>query len=130
MQVFSNDLGSAPSTHLRVYTVESSLSSRAVFFSFVFCLSLHVSCLPASCLLHSPLFFAVILDGHATVTTVGDIFLLMGRDLELVEEAAAGNVVGIAGLDRHVLRSATLSSTPICPPFTGKSVDRCLLATL
>ena len=64
----------------------------------------------------------MILDGHATIATVGDIFLLMGRDLEMVEEAAAGNVVGIAGLDQHVLRSATLSSTPICPPFTGMRI--------
>jgi len=55
---------------------------------------------------------------HMSVSTISDVFLLMGRDLELVEAAPAGCVVGIAGLENHVLRSATISTTPICPPFT------------
>ena len=58
---------------------------------------------------------------HASSAVLGDVFLLMGRDLELVDEAPAGSVVGVAGLDAHVIRSATLSSTLLCPPFTGKN---------
>jgi ribosome assembly protein 1 len=49
---------------------------------------------------------------------VRQLYLLMGRDLELVDEVAAGNVLGIGGLEEHVLKSATLSSTVSCPAFT------------
>ena len=43
--------------------------------------------------------------------------MLMGRELELLESVPAGNVVGIGGLEEHVIKSATLSSTLDCPPF-------------
>lgn len=56
---------------------------------------------------------------HCTRATVGDLYVLMGRELERVERAPAGCVVGIAGLDEHVLKSATLSDRPACPPFAA-----------
>ncbi|XP_075235749.1 elongation factor-like GTPase 1 [Lycorma delicatula] len=55
---------------------------------------------------------------HITVTEISDLYLLMGRELELLEEVPAGNVVGIGGLEEHVLKSATLSSDIACPPFS------------
>lgn len=56
-------------------------------------------------------------DLHRTETTVDRLFLLMGRDLEDLDEVPAGNVFGIGGLDQHVLKSATLSSVIDCPSF-------------
>jgi ribosome assembly protein 1 len=40
---------------------------------------------------------------------------MMGRDLVDIAEAPAGAVVGIAGLEHHVLKTVTLSSTAECP---------------
>jgi len=54
---------------------------------------------------------------HVTRATVGSLYMLLGRDLEQVEKVPAGNVLGIAGLSSSVLKSATLSTTPWCPPF-------------
>lgn len=54
---------------------------------------------------------------HVTVATVEDFYLLMGRDIERIDFALAGNIVGIRGLDRHLIRTATLSSDIYCPPF-------------
>ncbi|KAB7503876.1 Elongation factor-like GTPase 1 [Armadillidium nasatum] len=48
---------------------------------------------------------------------VKDIYLLMGRHLERVNNAPAGSIVGIGGLE-GIFKSATLSSTPFCTPFT------------
>ena len=54
---------------------------------------------------------------HATRATIGNLYLLLGRDLEPVDRVPAGNVVGISGLSSSVLKSATLSSSPWCPAF-------------
>ncbi|XP_071449909.1 elongation factor-like GTPase 1 [Hetaerina americana] len=54
---------------------------------------------------------------HITLATVNELFLLMGRELEALEEAPAGNIIGIGGLEEHVLKSATLSSSIGCPSF-------------
>ncbi|XP_058453172.1 elongation factor-like GTPase 1 [Malaya genurostris] len=54
---------------------------------------------------------------HIAQVQVDHLFMLMGRQLEPVESVPAGNIVGIAGLQNHVLKTATLSSTPYCPPF-------------
>ncbi|XP_043240169.1 elongation factor-like GTPase 1 isoform X1 [Amphibalanus amphitrite] len=58
---------------------------------------------------------------HITECTVGPLYLLMGRALEELTEAPAGCVVGIGGLADHVLKSATLASTPACPAFSELS---------
>lgn len=42
----------------------------------------------------------------------------MGRELEELDEVPAGNILGIGGLDEHVLKTATLSSTFFCPSFS------------
>ncbi len=54
---------------------------------------------------------------HITVATVGELYLLLGRELHELGAAPAGSVVGIGGLEDHVLKSATVSSSPACPPF-------------
>jgi ribosome assembly protein 1 len=62
-------------------------------------------------------------DQHVTQVTLTRLFILMGRDLEEVSEAFAGNVVGIAGLEHHVLKSATLSDSLHCTPFVDLHVS-------
>lgn len=42
----------------------------------------------------------------------------MGRDLEDLDEAPAGNIVGIGGLQNHVLKTATISTSLHCPSFS------------
>lgn len=44
---------------------------------------------------------------------------MMGRELEFIESAPAGSVVGIGGLEKHILKFATLSSTLDCPALAG-----------
>ncbi|XP_064474853.1 elongation factor-like GTPase 1 [Ornithodoros turicata] len=60
-------------------------------------------------------------DEHVTVATVEKLYLLMGRDLEALDEVPAGSILGIGGLEKHVGRTATLSTDVACPPF----VDVC-----
>ncbi|XP_043933738.1 elongation factor-like GTPase 1 [Protopterus annectens] len=55
---------------------------------------------------------------HMACCTLEDLFLLMGRELEDLQEVPAGNVLGIGGLEDYVLKSATLSTSLACPPFT------------
>ncbi|XP_071508602.1 elongation factor-like GTPase 1 [Diadema antillarum] len=55
---------------------------------------------------------------HIAEFTVDSLFLLMGRELELLEEIPAGSILGIGGLEDIVLKSATISSTIACPAFT------------
>lgn len=62
-------------------------------------------------------------DEHATVATINRLFILMGRELESVESVSAGNVVGIGGLEGHILKSATLSDSLFCPPFVDLHVS-------
>jgi translation elongation factor EF-G len=63
------------------------------------------------------------LDTHCSkyVTTVPanqiKLFLMMGREIEPVDSVPAGNVFGIAGLEKHIMAAATLSSLPQCTPF-------------
>jgi len=71
---------------------------------------------------------------HAAEAVVGDIYVLMGRDLVAVESAPAGMVVGIAGLGSFIQKSATLSSsleTPSLTPmhFVGAPIVRVALET-
>lgn len=48
---------------------------------------------------------------HITEIEVKSLYLIMGRDLELLDEVCAGNVFGIGGLEGHVLKNGTLAST-------------------
>lgn len=54
---------------------------------------------------------------HLSVCSLDSLYLLMGRELEALEQVPAGNVLGIGGLEECVLKSATLSTSPACPPF-------------
>ena len=54
---------------------------------------------------------------HITKTKLGNLYILLGRELESVESVSAGNILGISDLSENVLKSATLSSTVWCPPF-------------
>lgn len=56
---------------------------------------------------------------HVQEAKVQALYLMMGRGLEPVATASAGNVVAIRGLGQHILKSATLSSTPYCWPFAS-----------
>jgi ribosome assembly protein 1 len=48
---------------------------------------------------------------HVSEITVQSLYLIMGRDLELLDEVCAGNVFGIGGLEGHILKNGTLAST-------------------
>ncbi|CAG0882744.1 unnamed protein product [Cyprideis torosa] len=56
-------------------------------------------------------------EHHATRCTLGKLYLMVGREMEPLEEAAAGNIVGIGGLEGHILKFGALSSTLACPPL-------------
>ncbi|XP_068693562.1 elongation factor-like GTPase 1 isoform X1 [Montipora foliosa] len=60
---------------------------------------------------------------HVASFIVQDLYLLMGRELENLDSVPAGNVLGIGGLESHVLKSATISSTVACPPFTALPME-------
>ncbi|XP_037553220.1 elongation factor-like GTPase 1 [Nematolebias whitei] len=55
---------------------------------------------------------------HLSCCSVENLYLLMGRELEELQEVPAGNVLGLRGLEDFILKSATLSTSPACPPFT------------
>ncbi|XP_047532275.1 elongation factor-like GTPase 1 isoform X1 [Vanessa atalanta] len=57
-------------------------------------------------------------DEHITCTEIKSLYILMGRELEDIDEAVAGNIIGIGGLQDHILKTATLSSTLACPAFS------------
>jgi ribosome assembly protein 1 len=57
-------------------------------------------------------------DEFVTKTTVKSIYLLMGRELESLDRALAGNIVGLGGFSEQILKSATISSTLACPGFS------------
>jgi ribosome assembly protein 1 len=48
---------------------------------------------------------------HISEITVQSLYLIMGRDVESLEEVCAGNVFGIGGLEGHILKNGTLAST-------------------
>ena len=56
---------------------------------------------------------------HVIKFTVNDIYLMMGRELELIDQVPCGNIVAIGSLENLVLKSATLSNTLFCPSFTS-----------
>ncbi|KAI9208762.1 P-loop containing nucleoside triphosphate hydrolase protein [Polychytrium aggregatum] len=62
-------------------------------------------------------------DKYRSEIIVEQLYLLMGRELQPLDEVPAGNVFGIGGLDAHVLKTATLSSTPECRSLGGLRVD-------
>ncbi|XP_005104612.1 elongation factor-like GTPase 1 [Aplysia californica] len=65
----------------------------------------------------------VLSQTHITAVEIKDIYLLMGRELETVDEVPAGNVLGIGGLEESILKSGTLATTLACPAFTDMYFD-------
>jgi ribosome assembly protein 1 len=77
---------------------------------------------PIEFLQRVPLGFSAPLDDlppvpHMACCSLESLYLLMGRELEELEEVPPGNVLGIGGLQDLVLKSATLCSLPSCSPF-------------
>lgn len=60
---------------------------------------------------------------NTSVVTIDSLYLLMGKEAIPVDSVPAGNIVGIGGLNSVVFKSATLSSTLACPPFTPLYLD-------
>lgn len=59
---------------------------------------------------------------------VSGVYMMMGRGLERLQQAQAGNIVAIGGLEHAILKSATLASTsaatPIAPMLFQASLIR------
>ncbi|PQQ03922.1 elongation factor-like GTPase 1 [Prunus yedoensis var. nudiflora] len=55
---------------------------------------------------------------HIQEAELQSLYLMMGQGLTHVASAHAGNLVAIRGLGQHILKSATLSSTKNCWPFS------------
>ncbi|XP_015125815.1 elongation factor-like GTPase 1 isoform X2 [Diachasma alloeum] len=55
---------------------------------------------------------------HITKVKIPKLYLMMGRELEAVPTVPAGNVLGIGGLEDHVLKTATISTDIMCPSFS------------
>src|SRR5690606_3453300 len=47
--------------------------------------------------------------------TISNLYLLMGRDIEELDIAYEGCLVGITGLEDHISKTGTLSSTLLLP---------------
>lgn len=56
---------------------------------------------------------------HVQEAELHSLYLMMGQGLKPVAFAKAGNIVAIRGLGQHILKSATLSSTKNCWPFSS-----------
>ncbi|ORX86638.1 P-loop containing nucleoside triphosphate hydrolase protein [Basidiobolus meristosporus CBS 931.73] len=54
-------------------------------------------------------------DRHCSQIKVQNLYLIMGRELQALQEVPAGNVFGIGGIEGHILKSGTISSTKECP---------------
>jgi ribosome assembly protein 1 len=56
-------------------------------------------------------------EGTCQEVVIEELYLMMGQGMFRVKEVPAGNILAIGGLDKYVLKSATLSSTRMCAPF-------------
>ncbi|CAH0390781.1 unnamed protein product [Bemisia tabaci] len=55
---------------------------------------------------------------HIMRAKLSDLYLLMGRELESLDEVPAGNVFGIGGLEDYIVKTGTLSTELACPAFS------------
>lgn len=64
------------------------------------------------------------IDGQEDIreAKIDYLFLLMGSSIQLLEEAPAGCIVGIADLEDIVLKTGTLSTSVQCPNFQKTKV--------
>ncbi|KAK7345919.1 hypothetical protein VNO77_16535 [Canavalia gladiata] len=56
---------------------------------------------------------------HIQEVELKSLYLMMGQGFKVVSSAQAGDIVAIRGLEQHILKSATLSSTKNCWPFSS-----------
>ncbi|KRY56574.1 Elongation factor Tu GTP-binding domain-containing protein 1 [Trichinella britovi] len=63
--------------------------------------------------------YAMVQSGNATLReiTIGQLYVMMGREFEAVDQVCAGNLVCIGGVQDLVARTATLSTDFNCPPL-------------
>lgn len=54
--------------------------------------------------------------------TVRAIYLMMGRNLDRIDEASEGMIVGIWGLQSHIVKTGTISSSDECWPLSGLDI--------
>ncbi|XP_073840449.1 elongation factor-like GTPase 1 isoform X2 [Musca autumnalis] len=59
---------------------------------------------------------------HISEVTIGDLYLFMGGELQALDEVPAGNIVGIGGLEKDIVKSGTLSNTMYCTSFSEMSI--------
>ncbi|KAI3816902.1 hypothetical protein L1987_10687 [Smallanthus sonchifolius] len=69
--------------------------------------------------LYDPLKTGDSVQKHIQEAELHSLYLMMGQGLTPVASARAGNIVAIRGLGQHILKSATLSSTKNCWPFSS-----------
>lgn len=69
--------------------------------------------------LYDPLKTGESVQKHIQEAELHSLYLMMGQGLKPVAAAKAGNIVAIRGLGHHILKSATLSSTKNCWPFSS-----------
>ncbi|RHZ72134.1 hypothetical protein Glove_245g13 [Diversispora epigaea] len=62
-------------------------------------------------------------DLHCSEVTIEGLYLMMGRELESLQEVPAGNVFGVGGLEGHILKNGTLSSTKKCKSLAGVTTE-------
>ena len=60
-------------------------------------------------------------DLHCSRIKVKRLFMMMGRDMEDLEQVPAGNVFAIDGVSESILKSGTLSTTLECPSLNQVS---------
>jgi ribosome assembly protein 1 len=56
-------------------------------------------------------------DGACQEIVIEELYLMMGRGMFKVDEVPAGNILAVGGLDKYVLKSATISSARMCAPM-------------
>ena len=61
------------------------------------------------------------LPEHVNFCTVKELFIFMGKEISSVDKVSAGCVLGIGGLEEHIIKHATVSSTLACPSFRSMS---------
>lgn len=59
---------------------------------------------------------------HISEVEITGLYIFMGGELESLDEVPAGNIVGIGGLENHVVKTATLSTTISCPSFSEMNI--------
>ncbi|KAK9695379.1 Cytoplasmic GTPase/eEF2-like protein (ribosomal biogenesis) [Basidiobolus ranarum] len=62
-------------------------------------------------------------DRHCSEIQVQNLYLIMGRELQALQEVSAGNVFGIGGIEGHILKRGTISSTKECPSLGASRND-------